>query len=259
MSSPEKLISILSVVAYLCAALLIMRSGKRPRFGMVFLLAGILFQGLVLHWRFTSPAGIRIDLPGVISFIAWQSIWCLGLMMYFWRVQTILLLIIPLSALASLGAGWWPIEVRVLKNESPELWLHMLVAALALGMLELAIVQSWVIFWQNRMLRGRQLQFWLWRLPPLERMENSLWFIMWLFFFLLSLVLISSLWFLSSISGQIAVAFSITAWLLVGLLIWGHNRFGWRGSLAAFWMLGGGLMLVMAYWLGHYGHTGIKA
>ncbi|MCB1717000.1 MAG: cytochrome c biogenesis protein CcsA, partial [Candidatus Competibacteraceae bacterium] len=40
---------------------------------------------------------------------------------------------------------------------------------------------------------------------------------------------------------------SIIAWLLFGILLWGHRRYGWRGPIAVRWTLGGFIVLMLAY------------
>jgi ABC-type uncharacterized transport system permease subunit len=40
---------------------------------------------------------------------------------------------------------------------------------------------------------------------------------------------------------------SIVAWIILGLLLWGHHRFGWRGKIAVRWTLSGGAMLTLGY------------
>jgi ABC-type uncharacterized transport system permease subunit len=40
---------------------------------------------------------------------------------------------------------------------------------------------------------------------------------------------------------------SIIAWLMVGGLLLGHRRFGWRGKRATRWALSGYGVLVLAY------------
>ena len=40
---------------------------------------------------------------------------------------------------------------------------------------------------------------------------------------------------------------SLIAWLVFGLLLMGHSRFGWRGRAAVRWTLGGYALLLLAY------------
>ena len=43
------------------------------------------------------------------------------------------------------------------------------------------------------------------------------------------------------------VALSCFAWLILGILLWGHWRLGWRGRIAARWTLSGFIFLGLAY------------
>ena len=42
--------------------------------------------------------------------------------------------------------------------------------------------------------------------------------------------------------------FSIIAWVLYAILLWGHHAKGWRGMIALRWTIGGFLALALAYW-----------
>src|SRR3546814_14044176 len=69
-------------------------------------------------------------------------------------------------------------------------------------------------------------------------------------FVLLSLTLISGLWFIHDWLAQHLAhktILSITAWLIFGTLLWGRVRHGWRGRVAIRWALAGYAMLILAY------------
>ena len=40
---------------------------------------------------------------------------------------------------------------------------------------------------------------------------------------------------------------SVIAWAILGILLWGRWRFGWRGRVAIRWSLGGFFALMLAY------------
>src|SRR3546814_4793747 len=81
-------------------------------------------------------------------------------------------------------------------------------------------------------------------------MERLLFQLIGIGFVLLSLTLISGLWFIHDWLAQHLAhktILSITAWLIFGTLLWGRVRHGWRGRVAIRWALAGYAMLFLAY------------
>lgn len=88
-------------------------------------------------------------------------------------------------------------------------------------------------------------------LPPLQTMESLLFGLIITGFTLLTLALVSGLLFVDNFFAQHLVhktVFSIVAWLVYGILLWGHFRWGWRGKTATLWTLGGFTLLMLAFW-----------
>jgi ABC-type uncharacterized transport system permease subunit len=81
-------------------------------------------------------------------------------------------------------------------------------------------------------------------------MERLLFQLIAIGFFLLSLTLLSGLWFIRDWLAQHLAhktVLSITAWLIFGVLLWGRLRYGWRGRTAIRWTLAGYATLLLAY------------
>ncbi len=130
--------------------------------------------------------------------------------------------------------------------------MHLLISLLAYGFLALAVVQSLVMALQEHRLRIRSEASVLSKLPPLETMEQLLFQLVGIGFVLLSLGLVSGLWFSAEQLGAAFVinhhtVLSVAAWLIFGSLLVGHLRFGWRGKTATRWTIGGFILLALAY------------
>ena len=134
--------------------------------------------------------------------------------------------------------------------------LHVGLSLLAAGCLTLAAAQAVTVALQDRLLRdstrGRLLQ----ALPPLQTMEQVLFVLIAVGFFLLSLSLLSGLMFVGDLMAprlaQITML-SVTAWAIFGALLWGRWRRGWRGRTAIRWTLSGYAVLIVVlaasfYW-----------
>ena len=87
-------------------------------------------------------------------------------------------------------------------------------------------------------------------LPPLQTMETLLFEMLWVGQVLLTLSIVTGFLFFEDLFGQRLVhktVFSLLAWLVYAILLWGRHRNGWRGSQAVRWTLGGFAALMLAY------------
>ena len=81
-------------------------------------------------------------------------------------------------------------------------------------------------------------------------MENLLFQMIGLGFIILSISLLSGLFYLENILAQHLVhktVLSVVAWIIFGILLFGRWRFGWRGRTAIRLTISGFIMLMLAY------------
>lgn len=130
------------------------------------------------------------------------------------------------------------------------LWLHALPALVAYVMLSTCFCQAVLLFLQEKQLHNQTPFQFTRALPPLIRMENMLFQLLKISTALLSLVMLSGFIFLQDMFAQRVVhhsLLSIAAWLAMIALLWGHNTYGWRGRVAAQWVMAGFVLLLLAY------------
>ncbi|WP_372716808.1 inner membrane protein YpjD [Immundisolibacter sp.] len=128
--------------------------------------------------------------------------------------------------------------------------LHILLSVLAYGLLALAALQALFMAYQDSRLRQHTPGGLLRALPPLGDMEQLLFQILALGFAALTLALLSGMLFLGDIFAPHLIektALSICAWLVIGTLLIGRRRAGWRGQTAVRWTLAGFALLMLAY------------
>ena len=134
--------------------------------------------------------------------------------------------------------------------------LHVALSLLSAAFLTLAAVQALALALQDRLLHHGTRNRFVQALPPLQTMEQWLFLLIAVGFFLLSLSLLSGLMFVGNLMAprlaQITVL-SVTAWGIFGALLWGRWRRGWRGRTAIRWtLLGYGVLVVVLsaslYW-----------
>lgn len=132
----------------------------------------------------------------------------------------------------------------------PEVGAHVYTSLLAYSVLAVATLHAGLLAYQESKLRRRHPGGLVRMLPPLKVMESLLFQMLTVGFLLLTLSLATGFAFLEDMFAQHLVhktTLSLLAWLLFGILLIGHWRFGWRGQTAVRWTIGGFLALMLAY------------
>lgn len=213
-------------------------------------LLGLLGHGYLLYTHLFTGAGLELSFFTVFSLVAWV-------------ITAMLLFFAARLAVENLAIGVLPIAViavllRTLSSESPVLsqhlpaglQAHILVSIISYSLLSIAALQAILLFIQDRQLHNKHPAGFIRALPPLETMEHLLFQLITAGFIVLSISLLSGLFYLEDILGQHLVhktVLSIGAWLLFAILLWGRWRFGWRGATATRWTLTGFVLLLLAY------------
>jgi ABC-type uncharacterized transport system permease subunit len=210
----------------------------------------VLAHGWLLKLNLWQPQGLSLTLGHAISLFTWLSALLLCLLSVRRPVESLGVVLFPLAAAGiALGASI-PGGAGTLLEVRWTVQLHIVLSVLAYSVLTLAAVQALVLAVQDRQLRQHRAGGWLRMLPPLQSMEQMLFELTAVGFFLLSLALLSGLVFVENLFAQHLVHktfFSALAWLFYALLLWGHWRFGWRGRSATRWTLIGYVTLLLAY------------
>lgn len=213
-------------------------------------IAAVLAHGWLLSDSVWQTQGLSLNLGNALSLLTWLSALMLCLLSLRRPMDNLGIVLFPLAAggaalgmLLPGGAGT-AIEARWTVQ------LHIVLSVLAYSVLTLAAVQAMVLAMQDRRLHQHRSGGWLQVLPPLQTMEQLLFELTAVGFFLLSLALLSGLVFVENLLAQHLVHktfFSVLAWLFYAVLLWGHWRFGWRGRSATRGNLIGYVTLLLAY------------
>jgi ABC-type uncharacterized transport system permease subunit len=161
-------------------------------------------------------------------------------------------LLIPIYSIAALALAallLFPGSTES-RTISAGLGAHILLSLLAYSMMTVGACQAAILALQNHQLRTRHTGGLLNSLPPLQTMEQWLFTILWVGMLLLTLSILSGVLFLDDIFAQHVAHksfFSIIAWLIFALLLWGRHRLGWRGQTAIRWTLLGFSILMLSY------------
>ena len=209
-----------------------------------------LLHAMILAQTVFQPPGLNLGFFNALSFTGWLIGVVLLAAAMVRPVENLGIVVLPFDALMLVLGLLFPSERIVADAGRWPLELHILIAILAYALLALAAVQAVLLAIQDYRLRHRQPGGFLRGIPPLTAMESLLFQMIGAGFILLSITLVSGLFFLEDLFAQHLVhkaTLSFIAWGVFGVLLWGRWRFGWRGRTAIRWTLSGFVFLALAY------------
>ncbi|MDY6943473.1 MAG: cytochrome c biogenesis protein CcsA [Pseudomonadota bacterium] len=221
-----------------------------PHTGRLLVVIGIVCHTLILRWTTFPLDESRLNVISAASLINWQIVLLYLLASFRRPVDNLGIIILPIAAIALIVNVAVPANMSRPSHNNWQLDAHIVLSILAYSLLLLAVAQSMLLAIQNRLLHRHKTGGFVRALPPLETMEELLFQMLVLGFFLLSLALVSGLLFIDDLFSQHLVhktTLSFIAWMIFGVLLWGHWRYGWRGRTAVRWTVSGGAALTLAY------------
>lgn len=246
--------NLIAIFFYVLAGIYLLRKVLRQETAERSLVLGLTALALVIHG--VGVYGLSIREQGFqLGFFAVSSLifWVINLIVLISSLRkplhNLFIMLFPLSALAVSAS-------LIGHTDKPELMLsytlagHILLSILAYSLLTIATLQALLVAYQNHQLKHRQATGIIRMLPPLQTMESLLFELLWAGQIILTLSILTGIVFLDDIFAQHLAhktAFSIVAWLIYALLLWGRHALGWRGYTAIRWTLVGFSMLMLAY------------
>jgi ABC-type uncharacterized transport system permease subunit len=216
------------------------------------LIAPLALHAFLLGRSLFAPDGLHLGLATALSAILWLTVLIYWLGNFFYQLDGLQALVLPLAAAAALLPGVLP-GVRALPNTDLLLFkIHLLIALLAYSLFTIASLHVLLMALLERRLHDGALNRMLQKLPPLLSMEALLFRIIWAGFVLLTLTLVSGVVFSEELFGKAApfnhkTVFGAVSWVIFAALLAGRHVYGWRGRVAVRWTLAGFLALVLAY------------
>jgi ABC-type uncharacterized transport system permease subunit len=188
-----------------------------------------------------------------ISLIVWLTVliyWVAGLA--FPGLAAILGLMAPVALAAVVLQAVVPTHHFVTYGGNPLFTLHFAIAMLAYSLFIVATMHAVVMLAEEKWLHRGVLPPFLSTLPPLMEMEALLFRILLAAFVLLTLTVVSGVFFSEQLFRKPLqfnhkTVFGILSWFVFGGLLVGHYVRGWRGRTAVNWTLTGFTMLLLAY------------
>ncbi|SMN15006.1 CcsA-related protein [uncultured Candidatus Thioglobus sp.] len=249
------LLSYFAIVAYLIAALLLMRFftkndlQHRHQKSIFLLLSFAIITHTLTFSDFWTTDGVFFGLANSASFVAWLVAILLFLSSISKPVHALGILVYPLVAASLLFSILFPDTAE--KIIPLNIASHVFLSITAYALLALAVCQSVLLKTQEKHLHAKKINGFISKLPPLQTMEALLFQSLRIGFYLLTLSLISGFIFIDDLFSQHLVhktALSVIAWVIFAILIFGRKVFGWRGKQAITAIQIGFGVLVLAYY-----------
>jgi ABC-type uncharacterized transport system permease subunit len=196
--------------------------------------------------------GMHLGFGNAISAILWLTVLIYWTGNFFYRLEGLQALVLPLAAVAVLLGALSPPEQALANSNLVAFKMHLIIAMLAYSLLTIASLHVLLMALLEKRLHDGSVTNTLQKLPPLLTMEALLFRIIWAGFILLTLTLGSGVFFSEEIFAKAAplnhkTVFGFVSWLIFGALLLGRHVYGWRGRIAVRWTLAGFLTLVLAY------------
>jgi ABC-type uncharacterized transport system permease subunit len=213
----------------------------------------LVLHAMLLYRRVFTPEGLDLGVGNAISLLVWLTVviyWLAGIA--FTGLSSILGMMAPLALIAVLLQAGLPSGHFVTYAGEPIFTLHFGIAMLAYSLFIVATVHALVMLAEEKWLHRGFMPPFMKTLPPLLEMEALLFRMLLAAFVLLTLTMVSGVFFSEQLFGRPFKAnhksiFGFISWGIFGALLLGHHFRGWRGRKAVYWTLAGFTALLLAY------------
>lgn len=209
-------------------------------------------HAILLSQSVFGDDGLHLGIGNAISAILMLSVMIYWLGNFFYKLEGLQSLVMPVAAVACLLPAVFPPSAPLPNTAFAAFRFHLLIAILAYSLFTIASLHVLLMALLERQLHGGTLPVVLQKMPPLLTLEALLFRIIWTGFVLLTLTLVSGVVFSEELFGRAAkfnhkTVFGVLSWLIFAALLGGRHIYGWRGRVAVRWTLAGFLTLVLAY------------
>ena len=166
-------------------------------------------------------------------------------------LHNLFLLLFPAAAALLSVAVFFQGDTHSGKVFTLGLGMHILLSVVAYSLMTIAALEAGFLAYQNRQLHRHHTSGLMRVLPPMQTMESLLFSLVATGFILLTLALATGFAFIEDFFAQHLAhktVFSILAWVVYAILLWGRFKLGWRGKTATLWTLIGFFTLMLAFW-----------
>jgi len=210
---------------------------------------GMLLQAAALNILIIQPQGLNLGFFVAFSLIAWLISIQILLSCIYRRIESLGIIVFPISGFANILASLH-LSDHLITTSDITIQGHIMISVIAYSLITLGAFQAGLLAYQDRSIRHHHPGGFIRFLPPLHDMETLLFQFLGFGFLCLSASLLSGFFYLEDIFAQHLVhktVLSIIGWLILGILLFGRIRFGWRGKTAIRWTLSAFAFLMLAF------------
>ena len=210
---------------------------------------GMLLQAAALNILIIQPQGLNLGFFVAFSLIAWLISIQILLSCVYRRIESLGIIVFPISGFANILASLH-LSDHLITTSDITIQGHIMISVIAYSLITLGAFQAGLLAYQDRSIRHHHPGGFIRFLPPLHDMETLLFQFLGFGFLCLSASLLSGFFYLEDIFAQHLVhktVLSIIGWLILGILLFGRIRFGWRGKTAIRWTLSASAFLMLAF------------
>ena len=212
-------------------------------------LLAVMLQAAALNVLIIQPEGLNLGFFASFSLIAWLISIQILLSSVYRRIESLGIVVFPISGLSSLVADQHFADHLIITSNQA-LQGHIMVSIIAYSLITLGAFQAGLLAYQDRSIRQHHPGGFIRYLPPLHDMETLLFQFLGFGFLCLSASLLTGFVYLEDIFAQHLVhktVLSIVGWVILGVLLFGRLKFGWRGKTAIRWTLSAFAFLMLAF------------
>ena len=218
----------------------------------VMLFAALTIHGITLSHEVFADGGMRFGFSLSLSMMLWLAIMLYWIESFSTRMEGLQMLGLPLAAVCVLLPALLPGQPLQVRSDTLAFRIHFLIAMLAYSLFTLAALHALLMAAAEKNLHKGHLSPLLARLPALMTMEALLFRLIHVGFLLLTLTVVSGVFFSEKLFGKALsfdhkIVFGLISWLIFAALLLGRHLRGWRGRLALRWTLAGFVALLLAY------------
>lgn len=247
-------LNILAIISYLAGTGLQMFSMVNQRnFYRLWQFFGgfaIILHAYLLYIWIDIGVGQNLTLINLISLAAWLISLSTLIFATYKPISYLSLFIFPLACISIFFAAIFPTHHVIQTSSHLKQLIHIVSSIFTFSIFACAGLQAILLAIQQKLLRHKDLSGFVFRLPPLETMEQLLFQMIGFGFVVLSIVLITSLVFFQDAIFTLFLGktiLTILAWVVFTVLLIGRHYFGWRGKKAIYCTLSGAILLTFTY------------
>lgn len=209
----------------------------------------IILHSILLYYWIDLSQGQNLTEFNLLSLAIWLTAFLIMGLILYRPVGYLNVLIYPLAALSIFLAANSPSHHILQTGNDIKQFLHIILSIVTFSVLTLASLQAITLAIQEKFIKQKYFAIAL-DFPPIETMEKFLFELIALGTFLLTLLLVSSIYFFHSVLLQSflqkTILTSVALLVFISLLI-GRHYFGWRGKKAIYCTLSGVSIVGLIY------------